>query len=111
MSQRRRNRPPARKKPVQISIDTALVKRIDADAETRAAGRSAFITNAVLRYLRDKENQRIDEQFRTALAGKADELYAEVEPFLAAQVWSEGEALVERRPPPRERKRSAGGRR
>lgn len=79
----------ARKKPVQISIDTALLRRIDADSEARATGRSAFISRAVVRYLRDKQSARVDAQFRIALAGKAEELLEELEPFLAGQVWDE----------------------
>lgn len=92
MSNRKMARPAARKMPVQISMDTALLRRVDADGETRASGRSAFISRAVLRYLQDKESARIDEQFRITLAGKADDLFEEVEPFLGAQVWSDEEA-------------------
>ena len=38
-------------KPVQISIDTALLERIDADPEARSRGRSAFVRSAIERYL------------------------------------------------------------
>lgn len=41
------------------------------------------------RYLRDKERERVDALFRTSLAGQADELLAELEPFLAGQVWDD----------------------
>jgi hypothetical protein len=34
-------------KPVQISIDSALLERVDADPETRARGRSAFVRAAI----------------------------------------------------------------
>jgi len=89
MARRKLGGAAARRKPVQISIDTALLRRIDADSEARASGRSAFISRAVVRYLLDKERERVDAQFRTALAGKADELLAELEPFLPGQVWDE----------------------
>lgn len=108
---RRRAVPPARKKPVQISIDTSLLEKIDAEQETRAVGRSAFIANAVLRYLRDKENEQIDEQFRTTLTGEAVRLYSEVEPFLAAQVWPDEDRSSRPRASVSARKRASGGRR
>jgi hypothetical protein len=89
MPRRKLGQAATRKKPVRISVDTVLLRRIDADSEARAAGRSAFISSAVVWYLRDKESARIDARFRTALGGKADEVLAELDPFLAGQVWDE----------------------
>jgi metal-responsive CopG/Arc/MetJ family transcriptional regulator len=42
-------------KPVQVSLDQELLRRIDRDPEARKLGRSAFIRNAVSTYLRAKE--------------------------------------------------------
>jgi metal-responsive CopG/Arc/MetJ family transcriptional regulator len=50
-------------------------------------GRSAFIRSAVRRYLRDKEEARIDEALRRAYLGAADEELAEAEPLIASQEW------------------------
>jgi len=38
-------------RPVQISMDAALLRRIDADPEVRQRGRSAFIRSAIEMYL------------------------------------------------------------
>ena len=74
-------------KAVQISLDPSLLKRLDADAETKTRGRSAFLISAVLQYLRDKERERVDGQFQAALQGREAELFSEVEPFLSGQAW------------------------
>ena len=57
-------------KPVQISLDTKLLRRIDLDAETRREGRSAFIRSAVLLYLDAKRRQELDLQIKKAFSGK-----------------------------------------
>ena len=46
--------------PVQVSIERALLKRIDMDPETKKRGRSAFIRSAVELYLKAKERRDID---------------------------------------------------
>jgi metal-responsive CopG/Arc/MetJ family transcriptional regulator len=74
-------------KPVQISLDTELLRRIDRDAEARQLGRSAFVRSAVLLYLESKRRRDIDERIHKAFAGKADGVSAEVEEFVAAQAW------------------------
>ena len=76
-------------KPVQISLDAELLRRIDKDPEARKLGRSAFVRNAVSTYLRAKERRQIDEAIRRAYEGTADELLAEVESVLEAQAWPE----------------------
>jgi predicted transcriptional regulator len=83
------------KKPVQISLDPGLLRRVDADAETRASGRSAFMTSAILLYLRDKERLRVDEEIHRSYAGQADGLAAEAEPIMARQLWPPDDDLVE----------------
>lgn len=74
-------------KAVQISIDEDLLARIDKDSEARRDGRSAFIRSAVRRYLREKEEARIDEQLRRAYRDSADEALEEIEPLIGSQAW------------------------
>ena len=74
-------------KPVQISIDTALLRRIDADPEAREKGRSAFVRSAVELYLTAKERQEIESRLRRAYAGQADALLGEIEDLIGDQAW------------------------
>jgi metal-responsive CopG/Arc/MetJ family transcriptional regulator len=76
-------------KPVQISLDQELLRRIDRDPETRQRGRSAFIRNAVSTYLRAKERHQVDEAIRRAYEGKDDEMLSEVEALIGSQAWPE----------------------
>jgi metal-responsive CopG/Arc/MetJ family transcriptional regulator len=74
-------------RPVQISLDDDLLRRIDRDPEAKEKGRSAFIRAATELYLRAKERRRVDDEIRAAYQGKADELLAEIEHLLGAQSW------------------------
>ena len=74
-------------RPVQISMDAALLRRIDADPEVRQRGRSAFIRSAIEMYLRARQRREIDEQLRNAYGGHADELLEEVSDLMHAQEW------------------------
>ncbi|HLE83874.1 MAG TPA: ribbon-helix-helix protein, CopG family [Thermoanaerobaculia bacterium] len=74
-------------KPVQISIDTALLRRIDADPEAREKGRSAFVRSAVELYLTAKERREIESRLRRAYAGEADALLGEIEDLIGDQAW------------------------
>ena len=74
-------------KPVQISIDTELLRRIDRDPETKASGRSAFIRSAVSSYLEAKRRRDVDAAIRDAYGGAAEAMEAEVRDLLAAQSW------------------------
>jgi metal-responsive CopG/Arc/MetJ family transcriptional regulator len=74
-------------KPVQVSIDTELLRRIDRDPETRARGRSAFIRAAVSSYLEAKRRRDVDAAIRAAYAGVADAMEAEVRDLVDAQAW------------------------
>jgi CopG family transcriptional regulator / antitoxin EndoAI len=73
--------------PVQISLDRGLLKRLDADPEVKAKGRSAFIRDALRVYLRARERARIDEKIRAAYGGRADAMLREVETLLRDQAW------------------------
>lgn len=75
--------------PVQVSIEKALLKRIDMDPETKKCGRSAFIRSAVELYLRAKERRGIDDAIRRAYSGKQDELLAEIDDLIEVQEWPE----------------------
>ena len=74
-------------KPVQVSIDVELLKRIDADPETRERGRSAFVRSAVASYLAAKQRRAIDVAIRAAYGGAADAMETEVSELLDAQAW------------------------
>lgn len=74
-------------KPVQISIDTELLRQIDADEETRAQGRSAFVRSAIELYLSAKRRRQIESQIAAAYRGRADALLAEAADLMDAQAW------------------------
>lgn len=74
---------------VQVSIEKALLKRIDSDPETKKRGRSAFIRSAVELYLRAKERREVDHAIRGAYCGKQDELLAEIDDLIEVQAWPE----------------------
>lgn len=78
---------PAR--PIQMSMDPQLLRRVDADPEAKRRGRSAFIRAAIESYLRLKEREAFDEQLRRAYQGKAAELEREFRPLMEAQAWRE----------------------
>ena len=76
-------------KPVQISIDEELLRRIDQDPEVGARGRSAFIRSAVELYLRLREQQRIDEELESAYRGEAEAMADEIAELIEDQSWPE----------------------
>jgi metal-responsive CopG/Arc/MetJ family transcriptional regulator len=74
-------------KPVQISLDTDLLGRIDADPEVKDKGRSAFIRSAVRLYLEAKKRREVEARLAQAYAGEADDLLEEIESLLGRQSW------------------------
>jgi metal-responsive CopG/Arc/MetJ family transcriptional regulator len=76
-------------KPVQISIDTELLRRIDADPEAREHGRSALIRAAVQAYLAAKERREVEARIAHAYDGEADAMRDEVAELIGAQEWPE----------------------
>jgi metal-responsive CopG/Arc/MetJ family transcriptional regulator len=74
-------------KAVQISIDEELLRRVDAQPETRERGRSAFVRSAIESYLRAKRRRGIDKAISTAFAPHADAMLDEVDGLLDAQAW------------------------
>lgn len=74
-------------KPVQISIDTDLLERVDRDPETQSRGRSAFVRQAIERYLAAKERRQTDARITAAYRGRADAALAEALDLVDAQSW------------------------
>lgn len=76
-------------KPVQVSIDSELLQRIDADPEAQEKGRSAFIRSAVQLYLTAKERREIEARLIRAYDTEADAMLSEVAELMGAQEWPE----------------------
>jgi metal-responsive CopG/Arc/MetJ family transcriptional regulator len=74
-------------KPVQISIDEKLLRRIDADPETKRRGRSAVVTSALTLYLQRKRRLAVDGAILRAYEGSADEMSCDMDPLIEAQSW------------------------
>ena len=74
-------------KPVQISVDLELLKRIDSDPEARKHGRSAFVRSAVTSYLAAKRRRAIDLAIGASYGRAAGAMQAEVEGLVEAQAW------------------------
>ncbi len=76
-------------KPVQISIDTKLLARVDRDPQTKKQGRSAFIRAAIEHYLAEKERQAIDAKIREVYSDPrlVQENLALVTEWEAVQAW------------------------
>lgn len=74
-------------KPVQVSIDVELLRRIDADPETREKGRSAFVRAAVSSYLDAKRRRDVDAAILAAYGSAADDMQVEVAGLVDAQAW------------------------
>jgi metal-responsive CopG/Arc/MetJ family transcriptional regulator len=74
-------------RPVQISLDSDLLRRIDRDPETRRRGRSAFIRSAVRLYLAAKERRAVDEAILRAYRGRSEEVLREMEDLIRGQAW------------------------
>lgn len=72
---------------LKFSVDLELLRRIDADPETRENGRSAFVRSAVSSYLAAKRRHAIDLAIAAGYGGSADALRAEVSDLLDAQAW------------------------
>jgi predicted transcriptional regulator len=74
-------------KPIQVLFDDELLRRLDADAEVKEAGRSAVLRRAAAVYLRRKRSERIAEAYRR---GYADEgLGREFEGWESQGSWPE----------------------
>lgn len=56
-------------KAIQITLDEALLARLDADAEVRRDGRSAVLRRAADEYLRRRRKRAIADQYAKAYQG------------------------------------------
>ena len=74
-------------KAVQISIDEELLRRVDAQPETRECGRSAFVRSAIESYLRARKRREIDQAISSAFGTQAEAMLDEVDGLLDAQAW------------------------
>jgi metal-responsive CopG/Arc/MetJ family transcriptional regulator len=74
-------------KPIQVSVDTDLLNRIDRDPEVRERGRSAFIRSAVELYLAAKRRRAVDHRIASAYQGRADEMLDEIDDLMGSQAW------------------------
>ena len=63
-------------KAIQVTLDEALLARLDADDEVRRDGRSAVLRRAADQYLRRRRQRAVAEQYRAAYAGKDARLSA-----------------------------------
>ncbi len=74
-------------KPVQISMDTELLRRIDADPETLREGRSAFVRSAIELYLKVKERGELERRIETAYGGQSKAMVEELSDLMDHQAW------------------------
>jgi metal-responsive CopG/Arc/MetJ family transcriptional regulator len=74
-------------KPVQISMDTELLRSVDRDPEVRLRGRSAVISSAVRMYLAAKDRQQLEARLASAYGGQADVMLEEVRGLVVGQAW------------------------
>lgn len=74
---------------MQVSLDERLLKRIDAQSETKRSGRSAFIRVAVEAYLLAKHRKQTDEALRAAYTSGADDMQREIAEIIEVQTWPE----------------------
>lgn len=59
-------------KPIQVLFDEPLLRRLDADEEVRALGRSAVLRRAATEYLRKRRARTTAEAYRRAYAKDAN---------------------------------------
>ncbi len=60
----------AHMKAIQVTLDEALLARLDADEEVRRNGRSAVIRRATNEYLRRRRKRAIAEQYARAYGAR-----------------------------------------
>ena len=75
-------------KAIQVMIDETLLARLDASEDVRRDGRSAVLRRAAEQFLHRREQELIDEQYRTAYEG-VDVLEAEFADWEHQGAWPE----------------------
>ena len=68
-------------------MDEELLERIDADADVKRHGRSAFLRAAASFYLAAKERREVDRRIAEAYGDQADRMIDEVAEFMDLQEW------------------------
>ena len=58
-------------KAIQVTLDDALLERLDRDEEVRRDGRSAVLRRAADQYLRQRRRRAIADDYRRAYGGAA----------------------------------------
>lgn len=71
---------------VQISLDPALLARIDRHSLSRRHGRSAFIRAAIEAYLAAERRRLDDEAYKRGYA-RTERLESELAPLMEGQAW------------------------
>jgi metal-responsive CopG/Arc/MetJ family transcriptional regulator len=74
-------------RPIQISMEEGVLRRIDTDPETKRRGRSAFIRSAVELYLAARQRHAIDDAITRAYEGHGDDLLEEIQDLMKVQTW------------------------
>jgi metal-responsive CopG/Arc/MetJ family transcriptional regulator len=74
-------------KAIQITLDEALLARLDADEEVRRDGRSAVLRRAADQYLRRRRQRAIAEQYRNAYGAGSDGLGKDFEGWENEGAW------------------------
>lgn len=75
-------------KPIQITFDEALLKRLDAHPAVKERGRSAVLREAAAAYLTRKDAEDIAHRYRTGY-GETAGLDAELEGWAGEGAWPE----------------------
>ncbi|MCY4114630.1 MAG: ribbon-helix-helix domain-containing protein [Chloroflexi bacterium] len=75
-------------KPIQITFDEALLKRLDAHPAVRERGRSAVLREAAAAYLAQKDAEDIAHRYREGYRDSAG-LDAELEGWAGEGAWPE----------------------
>ena len=74
-------------RPVQISLDEELLRRVDRDPEARRGGRSKLIASALRLYLEARRRRDVDDAIRKAYRGHDLVMLREVEHLMGRQAW------------------------
>ena len=75
-------------KAIQITVDDALLARLDRDPDEKRLGRSAVFRHAVDAYLRRRRKREVAEAYHRAY-GTADSRHDDLEGWAEEGVWPE----------------------
>lgn len=72
---------------IQISLDEDLLRKVNAQPETKSSGRSAFIRMALEAFLQRRSRLKIDQAYAKAYGGKSDKVWDEFGDLVGSQAW------------------------